>query len=143
MIVRSLQDIEGTERETTGETFLARRLLLARDGMGYSFHDTTLYTGTRTEMHYKNHLEAVYCIEGRATLTDRENGDVHDIRPGTIYVLNGHEQHTLEIEETVRMICVFTPALVGQEIHDEEGAYPLLEPGESSANGSPQVRSGA
>jgi len=69
-------------------------------------------------------------IEGRATLTDRENDEVHDIVPGTIYLLNGHEQHRLEVEETVRMICVFIPALVGQEIHDEEGAYPLLEPGE-------------
>ena len=47
-----------------------------------------------------------------------------------MYVLDAHEKHTLEIIETVRMICVFTPALVGQEIHDEEGAYPLLEPGE-------------
>ena len=134
MIVRSTADIEGTDRETVGPTFLARRLLLARDGMGYSFHDTTLYTGTKTDMHYKNHLESVYCIEGKATLTDHDNGEVYDIRPGTIYVLNGNEKHTLEIEETVRMICVFTPALVGQEVHDEEGAYPLLEPGEAQVD---------
>ena len=131
MIVRSTADIEGTDRETVGPTFLARRLLLSRDGMGYSFHDTTLYTGTKTDMHYKNHLESVYCIEGKATLTDHDNGEVYDIQPGTIYVLNGNEKHTLEIEETVRMICVFTPALVGQEVHDEEGAYPLVEPGET------------
>ena len=128
MIVRRVADIEGTDRETSAETFVARRLLLARDGMGYSFHDTTLHTGTSTHMHYKNHFEAVYCIEGHATLTDHSNDEVHDIRPGTIYVLNGHEEHTLEVHETVRMICVFTPALVGQEVHDEEGAYPLLDP---------------
>jgi L-ectoine synthase len=134
LIVRSLSDIEGTERETRGDTFLARRILLASDGMGYSFHDTTLYAGTKTDMHYKNHLESVYCIEGHATLTDHTNDEVYDIRPGTIYVLNGNEKHTLDIHETVRMICVFTPALVGQEIHDEEGAYPLLEPGEASVD---------
>ena len=130
MIVRSLTDIENTDRETRGDTFLARRLLLQRDGLGYSFHDTTLYSGTVTNMHYKNHQETVYCIEGKATLTDHTNDQVYDIRPGTVYVLDGHEKHTLDVEETVRMICVFTPALVGQEIHDEEGAYPLLEPGE-------------
>ncbi len=132
MIVRSLADIEGTERETTAETFIARRLLLARDGMGYSFHDTTLYTGTQTSMHYKNHLESVFCIEGKATLTDHDNGEVYDLVPGTIYVLDQHEKHTLEVQETVRMICVFTPALVGQEVHDAEGAYPLLQPGETN-----------
>lgn len=130
MIVRSLSDIADTARETKGDTFLARRLLLERDGLGYSFHDTTLYTGTRTDMHYKNHQETVYCVEGKATLTDHSNGEVYDIQPGTMYVLDGNEKHTLEIEETVRMICVFTPALVGQEVHDEDGAYPLLDPSE-------------
>ena len=128
MIVRSLADIEGTDRETSAPTFIARRLLLARDGLGYSFHDTTLHTGSQTNMHYKNHQETVYCIEGKATLTDHTNGEVYTIEPGTVYVLDGHEKHTLDVEQTVRMICVFTPALVGQETHDEEGAYPLLEP---------------
>lgn len=128
MIVRSRADLEGTDRETNAETFLARRLLLARDGLGYSFHDTTLYKGSQTNMHYKNHQETVYCIEGRATLTDHTNGEVYEIIPGTMYVLDRHEKHTLDVEETVRMICVFTPALVGQEVHDEEGAYPLINP---------------
>lgn len=128
MIVRSRTDLEGTDRETRGATFLARRLLLARDGLGYSFHDTTLHSGTQTNMHYKNHQETVYCIEGKATLTDHVNGEVHQIRPGTMYVLDKHEKHTLDVEETVRMICVFTPALVGQEVHDDEGAYPLINP---------------
>jgi L-ectoine synthase len=130
MIVRHLDDLEGTDRETRGPTFVARRFLLARDGVGYSFHDTVLYAGTTTNMHYKNHVESVYCVEGKAKLTDHVNGEVYDIRPGTIYVLNGNEKHTLEVEEDVRMICVFTPALVGQEVHDEDGAYPLLDPAE-------------
>lgn len=128
MIVRTRADLEGTDRETTAETFIARRLLLARDGLGYSFHDTTLYSGTQTNMHYKNHQETVYCIEGKATLTDHTNGEVYEIIPGTMYVLDHHEKHTLDVEETVRMICVFTPALVGQEVHDDEGAYPLINP---------------
>jgi len=25
----------------------------------------------------------------------------------------------------MRLICVFTPTLVGGEVHDEDGAYPL------------------
>lgn len=37
------------------------RLLLKNDGMGFSFHITTIHPGARLKMHYRNHLEAVYC----------------------------------------------------------------------------------
>ena len=83
-------------------------------------------TNRETRAHDKNHQETVYCIEGNATLTDHTNGEVYAIAPGTMSVLDQHEKHTLDVEETVRMICVFTPALVGQEVHDDEGAYPLI-----------------
>jgi hypothetical protein len=32
------------------------------------------------------------------------------------------------------MVCVFTPALTGREVHDADGAYPLL-PEAPSGNG--------
>lgn len=126
MIVRRVDDLAGTEREVSAATFVSRRFLLAKDKMGFSFHDTTLYAGTSTEMHYRNHLEAVYCVGGRGSLTDHGTGEVHEIRPGTMYALNGNEHHTLVAEEDLRMICVFNPALVGPEVHDETGAYPIL-----------------
>jgi L-ectoine synthase len=47
--------------------------------------------------------------------------------------LDGHERHELHAETDLRMVCVFTPALTGQEVHDEDGAYPLLT--EASRNG--------
>jgi len=55
MIVRTLDEVSGTERETSAETWTSRRLLLKGDGMGFSLHDTFLYAGTTTEMEYQNH----------------------------------------------------------------------------------------
>lgn len=125
MIVRRLNEIRGTSRETRADNWQSRRLLLREDGVGFSLHDTVLHAGTKTTMWYKNHVEAVYCIEGRAELTNLETNEVHLLEPGTVYVLDKHDRHELSILETFRCVCVFTPALRGDETHDAEGAYPL------------------
>lgn len=126
MIVRKLEEMVGTDRDVPAPTFNSRRFLLAGDGVPFSFHDTILYKGTSTRMWYKHHVEAVYCIEGKATLEDLETGKVYDVGPGTMYCLDEHDRHILTVEEDVRMVCVFSPALTGDEVHDDEGAYPLL-----------------
>ncbi len=128
MKVRKLEDLEGTGRETRAKTWKSRRFILAQDRVGFSFNDTVLYAGTRTHMHYQNHIESVYCIEGRAELTDVKTGEVHEITAGTMYLLDEHDEHVLKVIEDVRMMCVFTPALTGGEVHDENGVYPLLSP---------------
>lgn len=126
MLVRTLNDLVGTERDVRAETWRSRRLLLAGDGRGYSLHDTVLYAGTSTEMAYANHVESVYCIEGHGTLHDLDNDTVHRLEPGTLYVFDGHERHRVDAETDLRVVCVFTPPVTGSEVHDENGAYPLL-----------------
>ena len=129
MIVRSLQDIEGSDREVSADNWKSRRLLLREDKMGFSLHDTTIRAGTSTEMHYQNHLEAVYCIEGKGSVTVVETGEVFELEAGTVYALDQNDRHILTAETTMRMVCVFNPPVVGQESHDENGAYPaLIEP---------------
>lgn len=132
MKVRKLSDLEGTDRDVQAETWKSRRFILADDGVGFSFNDTILYAGTVTKMHYMNHIESVYCIEGRAELTDVSTGEVHEITAGTMYLLDEHDKHELKVIEDVRMMCVFTPALTGEETHDENGAYPLLTPADQA-----------
>ena len=127
MIVRTLEDIVSTEQDVEAPTFKSRRLLLRKDGMGFSFHDTILYAGTETYIWYKNHVEAVYCVDGEGELEVVPNGPVIEIHPGTMYALDGHEKHYLRAKTDLRMMCVFTPPLTGQEVHDEEGVYPLME----------------
>lgn len=124
MIVRTLEEIMDTERAVSAETFTSRRFLLAKDGMGFSFHDTILYEGSETLIWYKHHLEAVYCIEGEGELEVLPDGPTYQIGPGTMYALNGHEKHLLRARKQLRMICVFNPALTGKEVHDKEGTYP-------------------
>ena len=124
MIVRSLEQIEGTERDVEAETWRSRRLLLADDGQRFSLHDTIIKEATTTEMWYQHHIEAVYCIEGRGTLVDRETGQEHALAPGTMYLLDRHDRHTVHAETQLRMVCVFDPPVTGREVHDESGAYP-------------------
>lgn len=127
MKVRRLDQMVGTERDVDGGTWHSRRLVLADDRVGFSLHDTVLHAGTETDMWYQNHIEAVYCIEGRGELLDKGTGDVHRLEPGTMYLLDAHDQHRVTAETDLRMVCVFNPPVTGTEVHDENGAYPLVE----------------
>lgn len=126
MIVKQLDDILGTDRDVRTDTFASRRLLLKKDGMGFSLHDTVLYAGSETYIWYANHLEAVYCVEGEGEIELVDSGRIIPVRPGTMYALDGHEKHNLRATTDLRVVCVFTPALTGEEIHDENGTYPLF-----------------
>jgi len=127
MIVRSLEEVKGTERDVRTPNWVSRRLLLKSDGMGFSLHETTVFPGTETTICYANHLEAVYCIEGEGEVETIADGKVHPIRPGVVYALDRHDRHHLRAKTTMRLVCVFNPPLTGREVHDANGVYPLLE----------------
>jgi L-ectoine synthase len=95
------------------------RYLTKADGMGYTVTDTIVKAGTSSPLHYKNHLEACYCISGSGKVID-EHGNEFEIVPGTIYALDKHDPHHLVASpnEDLRLVCVFTPALHGHEAHD-------------------------
>ncbi len=130
MIVRRLTpDILGTERDVESENgnWVSRRLVLADDGVGFSFHDTIIRAGTETYIHYANHIEAVYCVGGNGEVHDIANNTTHKISDGMMYLLNNHDRHYLRGgTEDMRLICVFNPPLTGKEVHDENGHYPLM-----------------
>lgn len=125
MIVRTLQEAEKSHRRVVTQNWESTRLLLKGDGMGYSVHVTTIYPGTSTEMEYRNHLEAVYCVEGEGEVETLADGVVHQITPGTIYALDQHDRHILRARTALKLVCVFNPPLNGKEVHDAEGVYPL------------------
>jgi len=126
MIVRSVDDIRGTPQEVAAPNWVSRRLLLARDGMGFSFHETTIFAGTETHIHYRNHLEAVFCVAGEGEIETVADGRKHAIRPGVMYALDRHDEHFLRARSELKLVCVFNPPLTGREVHDGEGVYPLL-----------------
>ncbi len=125
MIVRKLQDAETTGRRIVSQGWESTRLLLKNDGMGFSFHVTTIYQGAELHLHYQNHLESVYCIAGKGSIEDCATGEVHAIEPGVMYALDQHDKHILRAEQEMKMACVFNPPLHGKEVHNAEGAYEL------------------
>lgn len=125
MIVRNLADARKTSRRVVSKTWESTRLLLKNDGVGFSFHITTMYAGTSTPMCYRNHFESVYCISGRGEIEDGATGERHSIAPGTIYILDKHDEHVLHAHTELVVACVFNPPLNGREVHDDSGAYPL------------------
>jgi L-ectoine synthase len=125
MIVRTLEVAGQGERRVVSKGWECTRLLLKNDDMGFSFHITTIYAGADLEMHYQNHLEAVYCISGEGEIEELADGKVHPVKPGTIYALNNHDKHKLRATTEMKMACVFNPPLHGKEVHNAQGAYEL------------------
>ena len=127
MIVRSLEDLkaQGRFRERPG-AWSSARYLLRDDGVGFTLTQTTVAAGSRQVMQYKNHIEANLIIEGEAILTDCATGETYHLSPGAMYTLDQHDRHELQALSDLRIVCVFTPALAGQETHDEDGSYPIL-----------------
>ncbi len=130
MKITSIAGILGTDREVdcpTPGACTSLRLLVASDGLGFSMHKTIIPKGEVQHWHYKNHLEACYCIEGRGSLVDLATGSRYLIVPDTLYALDEHDRHTFQALEDVVLISVFNPPVTGREVHDENGSYSLEE----------------
>lgn len=123
MKVRSIKEITRTDRHVHGEGFESLRLLLAKDGMGFSVHKTIIPMGPPRHWHYKHHLEACYCVHGWGELTNLTTGEVFTITPDTIYILDSHDDHTFQAITDVVLISIFNPPVTGRELHDEDGSY--------------------
>ena len=126
MIVRYKEDLEGGPNHRKVATGSSLRFLTRADGVGFTMTDTTIEAGSEAVLHYKNHIEGNYILEGEGTLEDLSTGKTYAARPDTMYCLDQHDRHKLAAKTRMRIICVFTPALVGSEVHDKDGSYPIL-----------------
>jgi L-ectoine synthase len=116
MIIRDLQELIGTKRDVDWGNGQSRRLLLEEDRMGYALTDTVVDAGSESLLEYRNHWEACYCIEGTGEVEDMD-GKVYPLYPGVMYALDAHDRHYLRAHTTMRLVCVFRPALTGNETH--------------------------
>lgn len=119
MIIRHIENVKTVEWGNG----LSRRFLLEADGLGYTVTDTIVRAGTRSRLEYRNHLEACYCIAGSGEVIDLE-GTSHPITVGTLYALDQRDAHFLVASghEDLRLVCVFSPALRGDETHQLDHA---------------------
>ena len=120
MIVRGIEEAKTVEWGNG----LSRRFLTAADGMGYTLTDTIVNAGTKSRLEYRNHLEACYCVEGEGEVVDMD-GNSYPITPGVMYALDEHDPHFLIAAPhcDLRLICMFTPALRGDEVHSLDEAH--------------------
>lgn len=132
MIIRRRDEVKGTERHVFGATgtWDSQRYILADDGVGFSFHVTTLYKDTDIPLWYKNHVESVYVISGELVVAWGEGdiegyGDAQLLRAGDMYLLDKHDRHSLLPLEDTTVACVFNPPVTGTEDHDADGSYEL------------------
>ena len=102
---------------------VSNRILLACDGMGFGLTKTVIKPGEKKFQHYKNHLEACYCVRGLAELTNAETGQKYTITPDSTYVLDKNDPHFFEAFTETVLICVFNPPLRGGETHQADGSY--------------------
>jgi L-ectoine synthase len=126
MIVKYKEDLMGGPFHRQVDAGSSLRMLTRADGVGFTLTDTVVEAGREAVLHYKNHIEANYVLEGEGTLEDLATGKTYGMRPGMMYTLDKHDRHKLKAKSRLRIICVFTPALVGTEVHDKDGSYPLL-----------------
>lgn len=126
MIIRDYEEAYSSDRRIDSDGWTSVRLLLKDDGMGFSFHITTIEKGAELEMEYKHHLESVFCVAGEGSITDLATGKIHKIRPGIMYALDKNDRHILRAESMQDMVmaCVFNPPVTGAETHGPDGAYP-------------------
>src|SRR5699024_11117049 len=109
MLVRSLADIADTDADIKSDTWRSKRIILAKEGVGFSVHETTLYEGTESYFWYANHIEAVFITHGEGEIEDLATGEVHQLAPGTLYLLNDHDKHKVRVRKEIRCVCVFNP----------------------------------
>lgn len=123
--------------------WISKRKFLADQGLGYSFHHTTIHPNRELHMEYKNHIELVSVIQGSGSVTDKATGREYNLRPGVTYLLDRHDAHILRSgPDGLQMHCIFTPALTGLEVHGKDGAYPLLNT-ETKTEGKNDAETGA
>ncbi len=124
MLITTLSEIKRLGRAVEFDCgMVSNRFLLKSDGMGFTMTLTQIPVGDWRHWHYKNHLEACYCIKGKGILCNVKTHQDFLIEPGTLYALDMHDDHEFKALEYTELICVFNPPLVGREKHNSDGSY--------------------
>ena len=125
MIVRTLEDVKATGGfgQKKG-CWSSARYLLKPDNVGFTVTMTEVAAGQKLVLEYKNHIESNLIIEGRLMLTNMDDNSAYELSAGDMYALDKHDRHSIDALTDLKLVCVFTPALRGDETHDSDGSYP-------------------
>ena len=128
MLIRTMNELEAEGRVISishGKSS-AVRLLTRSDRVGFSVSEARANAGEVSDLWYKNHWEANFVRSGHGVLEDRGTGERWPLEPGVLYCVGPTDRHRIIRAPDVglRIISVFNPPIVGEETHDEDGAYP-------------------
>ena len=129
MLIRTMTELESEGRVISishGKSS-AVRLLTKSDGVGFSVSEARASAGEGSDLWYKNHWEANYVrFRPRGSRGPRHRGAMASCARRRVLrrsrPTGTGSRGTLG--EAMRIISVFNPPLVGEETHDEDGAYP-------------------
>ena len=128
MLIRTMNQLEAQGRviSISHGKASAVRLLTKSDGLNFSISEARSQQAGQSELWYKNHWEANYVRSGNPILEDCTSGERWNLEPGALYCVGPRDRHRIirSDDSHMRIISVFNPPIVGQETHDEDGAYP-------------------
>ncbi|MES2223441.1 MAG: ectoine synthase [Patescibacteria group bacterium] len=115
MIIKHLKNLPEDKVVNWGNG-KSSRFLTKSDNLPFSVTKTIVNKGTTSKLQYLNHVEACYCISGKGSV--RSKGESYEIVPDTLYIPE-NDEHELSAsdEEDLVLMCVFFPALNGDERH--------------------------
>ncbi|XP_038069396.1 uncharacterized protein LOC119738561 [Patiria miniata] len=122
-VVRSLSEIDGSERDVDWGNGHSWQYLLQPDGFPLGIHKTRLYPMTSSKLAHQHHIESVYYTSGSVTYKWQDTSGAWvnqssriDAENGTNYLLNEHDSHILENHANISdCICILYPVLSGKE----------------------------
>jgi len=92
----------------------------------FSIHYTEWESGKKIDSHFhENSMEAMACVSG--TGKAMVNGEWFDFVPGSMIVADRNDEHSIvnDGSETLRVLCVFSPAIGAKDLKDR--AFAALE----------------
>ena len=124
MFVKRVDEMRAAGKEMVAANGQARttRMLTKADGIGFGFSDVHLAAGAQALLWYKHHWEANHVVSGSGNVTDLTTGQIWALGAGVAYCVGPKDRHRLSATTDLHILSVFSPPLVGEEQHDDDGA---------------------
>lgn len=119
VVVRSVDEIIGSDRDVFWGNGYSRRLLVRKDGFGFALCVTQGNPDTSSPLQYRNHVESCYYVAGTGEYVWEGGRHPIDTNGGvsTVFVMNEHDAHHMVVKEESTCLSIFSPAIEGHESH--------------------------
>ena len=137
MFVKRVDEMRAAGKEMATANGRARtiRMLTEADGVGFGFSDVHLAAGAEAVLWNKHHWQANHIISGSGKVTDTVTGETWELGPSMAYNVGPKDRHRVRAHTDMHLVSVFSPPLLGDEKHDDDGVLPPRGPVPSGPSG--------